>query len=322
MAGEEETRLGEVARDAAVARKRREKEVLGAVREAGRVVAQLAEKIEEEAGRIRGAAVWIENKYYEPRLKPRVHRTSRLPSIPPLPDPTPRGTVLALPFCSCRGRAGDHASGMRQVRAQGGRCARGVGEDAQGTAVGEAVKAEEDGGRADGDAGRYGRGVEGTRVVKVEKMPCEEPVGCGERGVGEGAEAGERIPSSKRLREPVERASGEGKKQRDVEGKGNGVVVRENGGEEGLRGAMEEVERAMEEVRGCVEERVAEILKVVPRVADRLDGRALHDEPGWTWREAMVHALSQPGMAEVRWCCDARQVGTCHVLHIACTSCA
>ncbi|CAI5521988.1 unnamed protein product [Closterium sp. Naga37s-1] len=285
MAGEEETRLGEVARDAAVARTRREKEVLGAVREAGRVVAQLAEKIEEEAGRIRGAAVWIENTYYEPR-------TSRLPSIPPLPHPTPRGTVLALPFCTCRGRAGEHASGSEAGPRTGGEmCARGGG------------------GRARDGSGGGGEGGGGWGA-------------SGERGVGEGAEAGGRIPSSKRLREPEERASGEGKKQRDVEGKGNGVVVRENGGEEGLRGAMEEVERAMEEVRGCVEERVAEILKVVPRVADRLDGRALNDEPGWTWREAMVHALSQPGMAEVRWCCDARQVGTCHVLHIACTSCA
>ncbi|CAI5477619.1 unnamed protein product [Closterium sp. Yama58-4] len=101
---------------------------------------------------------------------------------------------------------------------------------------------------------------------------------------------------------------GEGKKQRVAEG--DEAVARTSGREEEVRVAMEEVQRAMEEVRECVEEWVAAILRVVPRVRDKLDGR-VHDEAGWTWRETVVYELSQPGMAEVWWCGGAVMQGRC-----------
>ncbi|CAI5502847.1 unnamed protein product [Closterium sp. Naga37s-1] len=182
MAGEEETLLGEVARDAAAARTRREVDVLGAVREAGRVVAQLAEKIEKEVGKMGRAAVWIEERY---------HVTVFLHALAAAAEDV-RGSTRAA---------------VGRIRAQEERCARG------------------------------------------------------------------------------------GKKESEA-------VARGKGREEEVRGAMGAVERAVEEVQECVEEQVAEILKVVPRVRDKLEGR-VHDEPGWTWREAVCYAMSQPSMRQV-----------------------
>ncbi|CAI5474176.1 unnamed protein product [Closterium sp. Yama58-4] len=61
---------------------------------------------------------------------------------------------------------------------------------------------------------------------------------------------------------------------------------------------MEEVERVMAELQECVEERMGEIVKVVPRIEEKLEGR-VHDESGWSWGEAVLYELSQTDMAEV-----------------------
>ncbi|CAI5477628.1 unnamed protein product [Closterium sp. Yama58-4] len=194
-------------------------------------------------------------------LHPTHPNTSLGPPFLCFPIPLPGAQFLRALAAAVEDVGGSTRAAVGQIRAQGDRCARGVGEKG-----------------------------------KAEEIPCEELVGCGESGVGNGVEAGVGKPPNKRFCEAEESAMGERKKQKQVEGKWSEAGM--SGREEEVKGAVVEVEGAVEELQECVEERVGEILKGVPRIGDKLEGR-VHDEAGWTWRKAVVYQLSQPGMAEV-----------------------